>query len=267
MKGFIIQQLLYATTATTKREKKRAIARKEKSKIKRLENIFHHRSQLDRMEKRSTAYVPFHLFDAVERETASSNNHWTAMRWPISHWWLFDCLFDRNLFFEIFDTFDWFIFPCCWWFFFFVGLFLSVCPVNNREIERVVYSGILEPSADWHSLTHEGSRDRDLRLTYRVRVQCNPNYYNATCTKFCRPRNDVFGHYDCDQNGDKTCMPGWTGTTCETGHLPHLSFWLSFCLAAYYLARFYFKGRDNNNNKNKNKNKWQKNNKINNRLE
>ncbi|XP_059353369.1 protein jagged-1-like isoform X1 [Daphnia carinata] len=87
---------------------------------------------------------------------------------------------------------------------------------SRREIERAVYSGILEPSADWHSLTHEGSQDRDLRLTYRVRVQCEPNYYNATCTKFCRPRNDMFGHYECDRNGDKTCMPGWTGATCET---------------------------------------------------
>ncbi|KAI9551524.1 serrate [Daphnia sinensis] len=88
---------------------------------------------------------------------------------------------------------------------------------SRREIERAVYSGILEPSADWHSLTHEGSGvNGHVRLTYRVRVQCEPNYYNATCTKFCRPRNDMFGHYECDRNGDKTCMPGWTGATCET---------------------------------------------------
>jgi jagged-like protein len=93
------------------------------------------------------------------------------------------------------------------------------CKISG-EIERAVYSGILEPSADWHSLTHEGSGvNSDLRLTYRVRVQCEPNYYNATCTKFCRPRNDMFGHYECDRNGDKTCMSGWTGATCETGRL------------------------------------------------
>ncbi len=105
------------------------------------------------------------------------------------------------------------------------------CAAQNREIERAVYSGILEPSADWHSLTHEGSRDRDLRLTYRVRVQCEPNYYNATCTKFCRPRNDMFGHYECDRNGDKTCMPGWTGATCETGHLAHFNLVSMFSFA------------------------------------
>lgn len=88
------------------------------------------------------------------------------------------------------------------------------------EIERAVYSGILEPSADWHSLTHEGSgANSDLRLTYRVRVQCEPHYYSATCTKLCRPRDDLFGHWECDRNGDKTCMPGWTGTSCDTGRV------------------------------------------------
>ena len=108
--------------------------------------------------------------------------------------------------------------------------------MQHREIERAVYSGILEPSADWHSLTHEGSRDRDLRLTYRVRVQCEPNYYNATCTKFCRPRNDMFGHYDCDRNGDKTCMPGWTGATCETGHSrPHFNFFFKYHISIWFV--------------------------------
>lgn len=107
--------------------------------------------------------------------------------------------------------------------------------VSGREIERAVYSGILEPSADWHSLTHEGSAvNRDLRLTYRVRVQCEPNYYNATCTKFCRPRNDMFGHYECDRNGDKTCMPGWTGATCETGRFIYLFYFISCYLLCPY---------------------------------
>ena len=98
------------------------------------------------------------------------------------------------------------------------SLFYST--VVHREIERAVHSGILVPSADWHSFTHEGrssSGSTGLRRTYRVRVQCDPNYFNATCMKFCRPRDDNFGHYTCDQQGDKVCLPGWTGATCETG--------------------------------------------------
>ena len=90
---------------------------------------------------------------------------------------------------------------------------------KHREIERAYYSGILDPSADWHSLTFEGA---NAQITYRVRVQCDPRYYSATCTKFCRPYNDTFGHYTCDQEGEKVCDPGWNGTNCEVRK------WLSF---------------------------------------
>jgi hypothetical protein len=83
---------------------------------------------------------------------------------------------------------------------------------KHREIERAYYSGILDPSTDWHSLTFEGA---NAQITYRVRVQCDPRYYSATCTKFCRPYNDTFGHYTCDQEGEKVCDPGWKGTNCE----------------------------------------------------
>ena len=64
-------------------------------------------------------------------------------------------------------------------------------------------------------------------ITYRVRIKCDENYFNTTCTKFCRPRNDVFGHYTCDASGDKICMEGWVGHNCDTGrvitHLNHSS--------------------------------------------
>ncbi|XP_076803894.1 uncharacterized protein LOC143447846 [Clavelina lepadiformis] len=48
-------------------------------------------------------------------------------------------------------------------------------------------------------------------LRYSYRVVCQENLYGPSCSKFCRPRNDVFGHYNCDENGDKVCLPGWTG--------------------------------------------------------
>lgn len=86
---------------------------------------------------------------------------------------------------------------------------------TGREIERAVYSGLLDPSADWHSLTHDGSRG--VRLTYRVRVQCDANYFSADCGRFCRPRNDTFGHYTCDRHGNKTCLAGWKGENCDVG--------------------------------------------------
>lgn len=81
-------------------------------------------------------------------------------------------------------------------------------------IEEASYSGIVLPGPSWHTLNHQG---RNAHLAYRVRVQCTEHYYNATCTKFCRPRNDIFGHYNCDNNGDKECIAGWKGVDCETG--------------------------------------------------
>ncbi|KAI5706104.1 hypothetical protein M8J75_004855 [Diaphorina citri] len=82
-----------------------------------------------------------------------------------------------------------------------------------RPIEEASFSGILLPSAEWHTLNHKG---KTARITYRVRVQCDLHYFNSTCTTFCRPRDDKFGHFTCDSNGDKVCIAGWKGTNCET---------------------------------------------------
>lgn len=79
-------------------------------------------------------------------------------------------------------------------------------------IEEAWWSGIVEPGAAWHALRHAGAR---AALAYRVRVTCAPNYYNATCTTFCRARDDKFGHYGCDDTGAKRCLPGWRGDNCE----------------------------------------------------
>lgn len=83
-------------------------------------------------------------------------------------------------------------------------------------IEEASYSGIVLPGPTWHTLNHQG---RNAHLAYRVRVQCADHYYNATCTKLCRPRNDIFGHYTCDENGDKVCIQGWKGADCEIGKI------------------------------------------------
>lgn len=70
----------------------------------------------------------------------------------------------------------------------------------------------MEPGAEWHALRHAGAA---AAVAYRVRVTCQPNYYNTTCTTFCRPRDDKFGHYACSASGDKRCLPGWQGDNCE----------------------------------------------------
>ncbi|KAJ9585949.1 hypothetical protein L9F63_020406, partial [Diploptera punctata] len=91
---------------------------------------------------------------------------------------------------------------------------MAICyfSATNRVIEEATYSGIILPSADWHTLNYNGNT---ARITYRVRVKCDLHYFNSTCTKFCRPRDDKFGHYRCDKNGDKECISGWRGANCE----------------------------------------------------
>ena len=44
---------------------------------------------------------------------------------------------------------------------------------------------------------------------------CDKNYYNSTCTVLCKPRNDQFGHYTCNSKGQKVCLEGWSGETCD----------------------------------------------------
>ncbi|ELK37514.1 Protein jagged-2 [Myotis davidii] len=64
----------------------------------------------------------------------------------------------------------------------------------------------------WKSLHFSG---HVAQLELQVRVRCAENYYSPTCNKFCRPRNDFFGHHTCDQYGNKACMDGWMGPECK----------------------------------------------------
>ncbi|KAK2716495.1 hypothetical protein QYM36_006848, partial [Artemia franciscana] len=83
----------------------------------------------------------------------------------------------------------------------------------SRLIEQTIYSGLLLPSGEWHTLVHNG---RVATFTYRVRVQCDEYYYDDTCMTLCRPRNDIFGHFICTEKGEKACLEGWEGPNCNT---------------------------------------------------
>lgn len=60
-------------------------------------------------------------------------------------------------------------------------------------------------------------------IGYTIRVRCDENYYGTKCNKVCRPRNDYFGHYVCDQTGNQECMEGWTGPDCNKGRKKYIS--------------------------------------------
>jgi len=60
-----------------------------------------------------------------------------------------------------------------------------------------------------------------IQLSYRVScsrsnfafpdcTECLPNYYGVNCDIFCSPRNDASGHYICNADGSRTCIPHYT---------------------------------------------------------
>uniref|UniRef100_A0A8C1PZX8 Delta-like protein n=1 Tax=Cyprinus carpio TaxID=7962 RepID=A0A8C1PZX8_CYPCA len=97
-------------------------------------------------------------------------------------------------------------------------LILEALDFNNdtasgKLIEKAYHSGMINPNRQWQRLTHNGPI---AQFEYQIRVTCDEHYYGFGCNKFCRPRDEFFGHYTCDQNGNKTCLEGWTGPDCNT---------------------------------------------------
>uniref|UniRef100_A0A3B4AJB5 Delta-like protein n=1 Tax=Periophthalmus magnuspinnatus TaxID=409849 RepID=A0A3B4AJB5_9GOBI len=87
-------------------------------------------------------------------------------------------------------------------------------PVSTGAEWRVLLSSMLNPGEQWQVYRHHG---RTLSLEYRLRFRCDSNYYGPFCSKFCRARDDFFGHFKCDPNGSKVCIDGWTGPECKEG--------------------------------------------------
>ncbi|XP_046903899.1 protein jagged-2-like [Hypomesus transpacificus] len=80
-------------------------------------------------------------------------------------------------------------------------------------IERSVRKGMINPGDERQTIQHNGAT---AGFEYSIRVRCDDNYYGSKCNKQCRPRDDYFGHYVCDQLGNRGCMEGWMGPDCNS---------------------------------------------------
>ena len=92
--------------------------------------------------------------------------------------------------------------------------FLFFSQGNGELIDRATQRGTLFPNKTWELHTYNGPA---ATISYKIRVICDTNYYGSQCNILCQPRNDSFGHYTCDENGRKVCMPGWRGNRCDIG--------------------------------------------------
>ncbi|XP_063762554.1 delta-like protein C isoform X2 [Eleginops maclovinus] len=94
---------------------------------------------------------------------------------------------------------------------------------QNNLISRLATRRRLTVGGEW-SQDVDYSNDSELRYSYHV--VCNENYHGEECSAYCRPRNDTFGHFTCDEQGNRRCLEGWTGDYCSdhlnycTNHKP-----------------------------------------------
>ena len=43
-------------------------------------------------------------------------------------------------------------------------------------------------------------------------LECSEDYYGSDCGAYCAPRDDNFGHFSCDRNGNIVCLSGFSNT-------------------------------------------------------
>uniref|UniRef100_A0A2I3S045 Delta-like protein n=2 Tax=Pan TaxID=9596 RepID=A0A2I3S045_PANTR len=79
-------------------------------------------------------------------------------------------------------------------------------------ISKIAIQGSLAVGQNW--LLDEQTSTLT-RLRYSYRVICSDNYYGDNCSRLCKKRNDHFGHYVCQPDGNLSCLPGWTGEYCQ----------------------------------------------------
>ncbi|XP_063428562.1 delta-like protein D [Mytilus trossulus] len=82
----------------------------------------------------------------------------------------------------------------------------------REQIMRLAVQKSILAGSSWQQLMYD-TQYTSLESSYRV--VCDEHYYGTGCSNFCRPRDDQFGHYNCDGNGTKICLDGWKGPYCD----------------------------------------------------
>nr|XP_020478865.1 delta-like protein C [Monopterus albus] len=82
---------------------------------------------------------------------------------------------------------------------------------RNSLISRLATRRSLIVGEEWSQDVHFGNQSE---FRYSYHVVCEEYYHGKACATYCRPRNDTFGHYTCDSEGNYQCLEGWSGEYC-----------------------------------------------------
>lgn len=93
--------------------------------------------------------------------------------------------------------------------------------IAKMKVQRSV-----EVGDQWHSYNYTNVNSE---LNYSYRVMCDNHYYGSTCSNYCKPRDDEFGHFRCETDGTKVCMDGWQGDYCTEGKFTSTIFCKRVC--------------------------------------
>ncbi|XP_020513218.2 delta-like protein C [Labrus bergylta] len=83
---------------------------------------------------------------------------------------------------------------------------------QNNLISRLATRRSITAGEEWSQDIDSGNQSE---LRYSYHVVCNEFYHGESCSAYCRPRNDTFGHYTCDEDGNRRCQEGWSGEYCS----------------------------------------------------
>ena len=82
---------------------------------------------------------------------------------------------------------------------------------QNNLITRLATKRTLAIGEESAQDVHQGEQSE---LHYSYHVVCDEHYYGDSCSDYCRPRDDTFGHFTCDATGSRICLEGWKGDYC-----------------------------------------------------
>ena len=83
---------------------------------------------------------------------------------------------------------------------------------SDQLIEKQTVQNWLQPSNQWKDIKHNG---KNALFEYKIKVECDANYYGVNCAKNCEPRDDLYGHFTCDSDGKRVCLDHWQGEYCD----------------------------------------------------